>query len=156
VVWTARMNPQITPVHGIRSRRQGFNAERRRDFVAEGTETNPNKAKRVKLSIMSRMCDKFIKQSQITYRLCFQRVGSFLGLFFGKNKCVRSMNCIRRRQEQVPNTAPKTTNWVWCSHEDWQQRLGAKLESRLESSEKETRLTQPSMNWTAMNWPTEA
>ena len=48
------------------------------------TETNPNKAKRVKYSIMSEMCDKFIKQSLMTYPFYFQRVGSILGPFFEK------------------------------------------------------------------------
>jgi hypothetical protein len=43
----------------------------------------------------------------------------------------------------------RLANWVWCSHRGWQQPVGAKLESLSESGEKVTRLSQPSMNWSA-------
>jgi hypothetical protein len=67
-------------------------------------KTEPNKAKCVKAHIMSEMSKKFRKQSQMTYRLCFQRIAAILMPFFEKNKCARAIPAKVQKQSQTkPN-----------------------------------------------------
>ena len=121
------MNPQITLIETARREENGAPRCRRGGC----TETNPNEANGVKYSLMSEMCQKFMKRSQMTYRSFFQWVGSILGPFFGKRESVPSMNGFKDGRKAAAD-------------------FGAKLECDLESISSELRLSQPSMNWNSL------
>jgi len=47
-------------------------------------------------------------------------------------------------QANLEKKMDRLANWVWCSHRNWQQQIGAKLKSPLNSGKNGTRLSQGS------------
>jgi hypothetical protein len=109
-IWHSAMpSANLKDRAGLRARRRDPKVGGSDSAIANrewDSKTKPNKAKRVKPSEIRNMLEKFRKQSQMGYRICFQELTCEKGLFFSKNEWIPS------NREVAGKTKPNKAKWV--------------------------------------------